>query len=116
LRCAPLLHALADMRLRDARLCLDCDEVHDATLCPACGSESFTYLSRWVPLPDSERPQRPQPTEQANVYRALLEGGEPPSRGRKFLKNGLLGLTALGIAGWAWRSHRNNGKSSRVPE
>ena len=104
------------MRLRDARLCLDCDEVHDATLCPACGSESFTYLSRWVPLPDADRPKRPEPTEQADVYRELLAGGEPPSRTRRFLKNGLLGLTALGIAGWAWRSQRNNGKSSGVSE
>jgi hypothetical protein len=101
---------LLDMRLRDARLCLDCDEVHDLTMCPACGSESFTYISRWVPVPDSERPQRPQPSEQVTVYRELLAGGEPRSRGSKLLKGGLLGLTALGIAGWAWRSTRPNGK------
>lgn len=104
------------MRLRDARLCLDCDEVHDATICPVCGSESFTYISRWVPVPDAERPQRPQPSEQANVYRELLADDQAAGRGRKLLKGGLLGLTALGIAGWAWRSSRTNGKSSDVPE
>ena len=105
------------MRLRDARLCLDCDEVHDVTICPACGSESFTYISRWVPLPEGERPQpRPQP-EQANLYRELLAAGEAPTRNRKLLKGGLLGLTALGIAGWAWRSSRSNGQAtSRVAE
>ena len=104
------------MRLRDARLCLDCDEVHDATLCPACGSESFTYISRWVPVPDVERPPRQEPTEHSKLYGELLAGGEPPARGRMLLKRGLLGLTALGVAGWAWRSSRANGKSSDVPE
>jgi hypothetical protein len=103
------------MRLRDARLCLDCDEVHDATICPVCGSESFTYISRWVPVPDTERPKRPERSEQANIYRELLEGGEPPSRTRKLLRGGLLGLTALGIAGWAWRSSRANGKNPHQP-
>ena len=104
------------MRLRDARLCLDCDEVHDLTLCPACGSESFTYISRWVPLPDSERPPRPEPkAEQANAYRELLGADQAP-RGRKLLRGGLLGLTALGLAGWAWRSSRPTNKSSGVPE
>lgn len=107
------------MRLRDARLCLDCDEVHDATLCSACGSESFTYISRWIPAPEAERPERPLPTErteQTKLYRELLADGEP-ARGRRFLKRGLLGLTALGVAGWAWRTSRTNGKpSSDVPE
>ena len=101
------------MRLRDARLCLDCDEVHDATICPVCGSESFTYISRWVPLPDGERAKRPEATpEQATVYRELLAGTEPPSLKSKLVKGGLVGLTALGIAGWAWRSSRTNGKKT----
>jgi hypothetical protein len=98
------------MRLRDARLCLDCDEVHDSPICPVCGSESFAYISRWVPVPDEEAPPRPQPSEQANVYRELLGAEETPRRS-KLLKGGLLGLTALSIAGWAsWRS-RSNGKA-----
>jgi hypothetical protein len=97
------------MRLRDARLCLDCEEVHDLTICPACGSESFTYISRWVPVPDGDRPKRPEPTEQSKVYRQLLAGDQPPQRpGSRLLKGGLLGLTALGIAGWAWRSSRKS--------
>jgi hypothetical protein len=68
-----------------------------------------------VPVPDQERPKRPEPTEQTKAYRELLEG-EPPRRAGRFLKGGLLGLTALGIAGWAWRSTRANGKTSDVPE
>lgn len=42
------------------------------------------------------------------MYRALL-GEEPATQkspNRRGLKGGLLGLTALGLAGWAWRSSR----------
>ena len=99
------------MQLRDARLCLDCEEVHDTGLCPVCGSESFAYISKWVPVPDSEPRRRPETTQQADVYKELL-ANEPPTRGRRFLKGGLLGLTALGVAGWVWRSSRTNGKNS----
>ena len=43
------------MKLATARLCLNCDEVHDAHACPVCVSETFVYLTRWVPRsqPDS---------------------------------------------------------------
>ena len=30
------------MQLRTARLCLDCEEVHDEAQCPVCASETFT--------------------------------------------------------------------------
>ena len=40
------------MQLRAARLCLDCEELHDAQQCPVCASETFAYLSRWVPAPE----------------------------------------------------------------
>ena len=101
------------MRLRDARLCLDCDEVHPDEICPICGSESFAYISRWVPLPDPERAPRPQSTADADVYRALLAKETPSQKTqqRRGLKGGLLGLTALGLAGWAWRSSRPGGKT-----
>lgn len=101
------------MRLRDARLCLDCEEVHQDEICPICGSESFAYISRWVPVPEPERAPRPTSTPDAEVYRALLEkasAGKKTPKGRG-LKGGLLGLTALGLAGWAWRSSRLGGKS-----
>ena len=99
------------MQLLDARLCLDCDEVHEAGMCPVCGSESFAYLSRWVPAPAEGRPPRRTPAEQAEhakAYRTLLDGSPSATPGRQVLKRGLLGLTALGIAGWAWRSTRSD--------
>jgi hypothetical protein len=38
------------MQLASARLCLDCDEIHEDDLCPACASSAFVYLTRWIPL------------------------------------------------------------------
>ncbi len=49
------------MKLRDARLCADCEEVYEAegclyAACPSCGSKSFYLVSRWIPtLNDFER-------------------------------------------------------------
>ena len=43
------------MKLTSARLCLDCDDVHDEPHCPSCGSESFAFLTRWVD-PGGQRP------------------------------------------------------------
>lgn len=92
------------MKLRTARLCLDCDEVHDHYRCPACTSETFVYLTRWVPEPD--RPQRaPRPTTspEAEVYRELVgdEGnGTSPRRGRRLLKHGVVSVAAVGVLGW----------------
>jgi hypothetical protein len=97
------------MKLRDARLCLDCDDVHQEAVCPVCGSESFAFLSRWVPVPEGTPAPLPATTEQAEVFRELLA---PQPRNRKLLQRGLLGLTALGLAGWAWRSSRAAGTFS----
>lgn len=62
------------MKLRTARLCLDCDEVHDAA--------------------------------DAEVFRKLVVDGDEeaaPGVGRRVLKHGVIGLAALGLAGWFWR-------------
>jgi hypothetical protein len=92
------------MQLRTARLCMDCEEVHDLQQCPACASETFAYLTRWVPVP--ERRQRPRPTELANretvdTYREMLS----PQRtsGWSAIRRGALGLAIFGVAGWMWR-------------
>jgi hypothetical protein len=86
------------MQLRMARLCLDCEEVHDEYRCPVCASDHFTYLTRWVPAP--ERRQQPRapapPSPDLEVYRKLVTA-EPP-RGR-FFTRALLGLGAAGVLG-----------------
>ena len=47
------------MQLRVARVCLDCEELHDARQCPVCASQSFAYLTRWVPAPERRMSSRP---------------------------------------------------------
>ena len=41
------------MKLKDARLCAECEEVFEAigavAECPVCGSTAFCLMSRWVP-------------------------------------------------------------------
>ena len=43
------------MHLYDARLCLDCEELHTADRCPCCASDAFAFLNRWIP--SNERPR-----------------------------------------------------------
>ena len=113
------------MRLDDARLCLDCEEIHEEQECPACGSEAFGFLTRWIQSTSAERqaraslsPQRqaPQPrpeqsTEHLDAWRQIVSG-VPADEGRskKIVTRGLLGLAAMGLASWVWR------KSERTEE
>ena len=63
------------MQLTTARLCLNCDEVHDAQACPVCVSETFVYLTRWVPRSQPEsRPVVP-PGDAATVAQRAVDGG-----------------------------------------
>lgn len=109
------------MRLDNARLCLDCEEIHEEQVCPTCGSEAFGFLTRWIktnrdPADTSSQPRRPLPgrrpvetaasrpaptAEQVDAWRRIVEGKPAPSRGRMVARS-LLGLTAMGLAGWAW--------------
>jgi hypothetical protein len=116
------------MRLMNARLCLDCEEVHDQQHCPTCSSESFAFLTRWVTPSDTvtaeaaPRPARPvDPVarrEQVDVYRQILNGTpSSPSRG-KIVARGALGLALLGIARMIWRAApepRGDGKPESRP-
>jgi hypothetical protein len=101
------------MQLRTARLCLDCNEVHDEQRCPVCASETFAYLTRWVPEAERQAtPPRPASSPEAEVYRALLHPERQRDSGR-MLKQGLLGLTALGLAGYFIKTRpRGNGELS----
>lgn len=125
------------MRLVNARLCLDCEEVHEQQHCPICGSESFAFMTRWVTPSDTiaaeapGRPARPQAAaaekpelverrqqlarrEQVDAYRQMLNPeGAPPRRGR-MVARGALGLALLGLARAVWRSTpETNGESRK---
>jgi hypothetical protein len=95
------------MQLKIARLCLDCDEVHQSEHCPVCASEAFGYLTRWVPSP--ERRMRPRATTSpaADAYRELISPVAGGPRGVRLLARSALGVTALGLAGWIWRWKRD---------
>jgi hypothetical protein len=103
------------MRLDDARLCLDCEEIHQEQECPACGSEAFGFLTRWIqstsPKPKSKPPLPPSAThtrsaqtaENLAAWREITDGTpDSAGRGKKIVTRSLLGLAAMGIAGWAW--------------
>ena len=101
------------MQLRSARLCLDCDEVHDAQQCPQCASETFAFITRWVPVPDRpDRPQKRQPAIEASspealgAYREMLVPGSQSGGKWRTIRRGAIGLALFGIAGWIWR-HNN---------
>lgn len=91
------------MQLRNARLCLDCEEVHEEMRCPTCASDAFSYITRWIPMADRRRQPRPTTSPEAETYRRLVEPREPRSGGRRLVQGGVLGLTAIGLAGWFFR-------------
>ena len=84
------------MQLRVARLCLDCEEVHDRQQCPRCASESLAFLSLWVPSPE----RRSQPRELTPA-----RPPEPPAKGHK-VAYGLMGLALAGVAGLWWKGRQ----------
>jgi hypothetical protein len=102
------------MQLRVARLCLDCEEIHDQLGCPICSSESFAYITRWIPQVENAARQRPTPTptpsrEAAETYRELIAPTAPASACRRWAKRGAVVLGAIGLASWAWRQTAPNG-------
>jgi hypothetical protein len=92
------------MQLRTARLCLDCEEVHDAQQCPICASEAFAFLSRWVPAPERRTRARPrQENSDVSVYRQLLTNEQKQPTAVRLLKQGAIGFAALSLLRYAWR-------------
>lgn len=100
------------MQLRNARLCLDCEEVHDAQQCPVCASETFAFMTRWVPAPERrERPRRQEPSRpvELQAYRTLLDAEHKPNgRGWALARQGAMGIALIGVAGWLWKSASAN--------
>ena len=84
------------MQLRVARLCLDCEDVHDSQQCPVCASETFVFLTRWVPAPERRMQPRPPGEQRPRVNAAV------PSR-KKLVGYGMLGVGVVGLAEWFLR-------------
>lgn len=92
------------MQLRTARLCLDCEEIHEEAQCPLCASEAFVYLTRWIPV-DNRRPRRRSQRTAA-----------PAPRVSRIVKGGAVGLAVLATARWLWRNQPANTRDAAAPE
>jgi hypothetical protein len=70
------------MHLHEARLCLDCEELHTLDRCPRCASDAFAFLTRWIPANEQRR--------------AILRkaAAQRPSRRSRWL-TGAVGVAAL---------------------
>jgi hypothetical protein len=97
------------MKLSESRLCLDCEEIHQDQRCPVCGSDAFTFLSRWIGTTAEGRPAvpatKPKPPEVA-VYRRLIVADAVRPKAMRLLKQGSIGLAILSLARWGWRHAR----------
>jgi hypothetical protein len=92
------------MQLHTARLCLDCQEVHEAGACPICGSESFAFITRWIPAPERRLKARPERApNDVDTYRQLLAADAASPKTHQWLKRGALVAAAVTVAGWLFR-------------
>jgi hypothetical protein len=106
------------MQLRNARLCLDCDEIHEEPQCPTCASESFAFIKRWVPASERRARQRPPEVdgthhETIKTYKELLAASqeqEPRLTTWQLVRGGAVSLAILGAAGWMWRRNAQSGQ------
>ena len=84
------------MQLNVARVCLDCEEIHESQQCPVCASETFAYLTRWVP--------RLEPKAAKPANRPILA---PTWTQRIVFGGGAISLLAYGLFRWKRRAKRH---------
>src|SRR6188474_1243997 len=87
------------MQLVNARVCLDCEQIHESQQCPVCASETFAYLTRWVPRLEAKPAQPSQPSP-----RPLLT---PTWTQRIVFGGGAISLLAYGLFKWNRRAKRH---------
>lgn len=85
------------MQLNVARVCLDCEEIHDSQRCPVCASETFAFLTRWVPRIEPRTPARPatKPLVAPTMVQRIVFGG------------GAISLIAYGLMRWSQRAQKH---------
>lgn len=93
------------MQLRHARLCLNCEEVHAASHCPVCTSESFAYVSRWIP-PGERRQSARVPGQAASGAPAPRGSDARPDPRMRWVKRGAAGVAVLALSRVVWQLSR----------
>ena len=96
------------MHLSVARLCLDCQEIHDADRCPVCTSEVFGFITRWVkvdppPRHISSNHERTVDSSRVDGYRQILGVKPRRSRAASWLRRGGILMAAGYLARWGWQ-------------
>jgi hypothetical protein len=106
------------MQLSVARLCLDCEEIHDADRCPVCTSEAFGFMTRWVKIDGA--PAHVSPPEQSarrasrvDSYHRILNPAPPRSRTARWLRKGGLMVAAGYLARWGWQIAADHTRAQR---
>jgi hypothetical protein len=95
------------MHLSVARLCLDCQEIHADDRCPACTSEAFGFMTRWVKLDatprSSQHKDRAAEASRVEDYRQILNPTQRRSTASRWLRKGGLVVAAGVLARWGWQ-------------
>jgi hypothetical protein len=95
------------MQLRNARVCLDCEELHEDQRCPVCASESFAFLARWVP--SSERRTKTRPPSAQKPAISSLDSSSTSRLGKAALS-----LTGLVAVVWWWGRGSGPNQTGRI--
>lgn len=108
------------MHLSVARLCLDCQEIHDADRCPVCTSEVFGFITRWVtvdPVPRhvAANDKRAADSSRIDGYRQILGVKPRRSRAASWLRKGGLLMAAGYLARWGWQLAAQQKQTGRRP-
>ena len=95
------------MHLSVARLCLDCQEIHADDRCPACTSEAFGFITRWVKLDATTRSSKPKDlaaeSSRLEDYRQILNPTPRRLPAARWLRKGGLVVAAGVLARWGWQ-------------
>ena len=108
------------MHLSVARLCLDCQEIHEDDRCPVCASEAFGFITRWVKVDPPPRHFSRNETgarEAARIdsYRQILSPGAKRSTAARWLRKGGLVVAAGCLARLGWHIAAQRGRTPEGP-
>lgn len=95
------------MQLSVARLCLDCQEIHEHDRCPVCTSEAFGFMTRWIKMDAATQgpAKREKPaarTTKAEAYRRILNPAPQRSTSARWLRKAGIVVATGYLARWGW--------------